>query len=329
MVSPRRPSPPLLDRSIGIAVAAALGLGPLALPSQARAEGPAVQVPENRQDAPGEQAAAPVPEEAEAEAEAEVPAPETGDAEPAPTPQTTEPAPAVGTTPEEPAPSSNPNPAPTPAPESGLPSYEAPVAPAPPPADGESLPTLPGTGAGLFVLSGVLLGTSAMSFTATGFGVAQGWDSEVVAGTGVLGSLMLGASAIMLASGVKRNKKFKAWGEANPDLYEPSRKRGTGMLAGGITATALGGTATLWGGVAQALQCYEVFDVCEPSPVPPVALGLGLASLTTGVTLLILANKRKHRYDEWRRGLDPARVQVVPTASASREGLSFGVAGRF
>ncbi|EDM77613.1 hypothetical protein PPSIR1_02973 [Plesiocystis pacifica SIR-1] len=316
-------------------MAAALGLGgPLALPSQARAEGPAVQVPKSRQDAPGEQAAepAPTPEEAETETEVETPAPKTEDAEPTPTPKATEPASAAETTPEEPAPSSDaapaPNPASAPAPESGLPSYEAAVAPAPP-ADGESLPTLPGTGAGLFVLSGVLLGTSAMSFTATGFGVAQEWDTEVVAGTGVLGSLMLGASAIMLASGLKRNKKFKAWGEANPDLYEPSRKRGTGMLAGGITATALGGTATLWGGIMQGLQCYHAFDVCEPSPLPPVALGLGLASLTTGVTLLILADKRKNKYDEWRRGLDPARFQVVPTASASREGLSFGVAGRF
>jgi hypothetical protein len=230
-----------------------------------------------------------------------------------------------------PAPAPTPDPAPVPNPEPQLPAYdqplpsyeEAPVVPDDVSFDGVPLELEdPPTGRGRTALGAILIGGGA---TLTGVSATMiGLDTDLPAWIpgAVIGSAALITGVTLVVTGQVRQKRYRSWADAHADAPVPAR--GDGLFAGGVTCMIAGTMGTIIGGVS-----IVAFQAEDDPPYGQVMVPLGLASVVTGVGLLVGAGKRRKQFDRWKAGSVMPSLSLLPGTRQSIGGLSLGFAGQF
>jgi hypothetical protein len=204
-----------------------------------------------------------------------------------------------------------------------LPSYdEAPVAPD---VSFDGVPIEledPPTGRGRTAFGAILLGGGA---TLTGVSATMiRLDTDLAAWIpgAVIGSAALITGVTLIATGHLRQKRYRAWAKTHADAPVPAR--GDGLLAGGVTCMIAGTMGTIIGGVS--ILSFQ--DEDDP-PYGQVMVPLVLASVVTGVGLLVAGGKRRKQFDRWKAGTVSPSLSLLPGTRQSIGGLSLGFAGRF
>lgn len=190
----------------------------------------------------------------------------------------------------------------------------------------DAAPELPRDGHGRVASGALLLGTGLVVFgTSIGLLYTTNDPGLWIAGASV-SSLVSLAGGITLGVGLRQRKYYGAWlrehGSSPPT-------RGVGMRAAGTTAIVGGSAGLIFASVALANP-----DPADP-PYPEVVLAMSLAGVASGVTLVVLGNKRARAFRAWeldRSG--QAMVQLRPSFGvAPLRGGGFlsqaGLSGRF
>ena len=210
--------------------------------------------------------------------------------------------------------------APSEAPAGAVPDYrsaEAPVEASPP-------LSVPGDGMGAFGFAGVSLGYAALGFAGTADLIVR--DKSPVFWGLALGSAIpatiMGATAIGL--GVRNRRRYQAW-SSETGIDAP--KQGNGMIASGAMLLIGGSGAITLGGLSAFFNSGFEESSVTPTPLDPLAVGVGVGSIVAGSALLIAGAARNGKFKRWR--LDGPGVALTPTFGPTRGGFSVGLSGRF
>jgi hypothetical protein len=236
---------------------------------------------------------------------------------------------------QEPAPTPEPVPVPVPAqePEPQLPAYDAPLptydAPIAPDVSSPDLPSEPQsdppTGRGRTALGSILLGGGAALTGVSSAMIGIDTDRGVWIPGVVIGSAALITGVTLVVTGHLRQKRYRVWAGAHADAPVP--RNGDGLLVGGMTCLVAGTMGVAIGGSSMV-----VFQSSDDPPYGQVLVPLGLASVVTGVGLLVGAGNRRTQFKKWKAGSVAPSLSLLPGTRQSNGGiggLSLGFAGRF
>lgn len=200
-------------------------------------------------------------------------------------------------------------------------------APAAKPPSPPSTQLVPSDGAGLITLGGILLATGA-TLGVTAIVQATVGDPRTTSNiAAIMTGPVLGAGIVTTSLGLVVRRQFRA----SPTAAIPDAPRiGSGMLLGGIGLIA-GGTAfsahalvdlttELCSHDGATWECRDIRPIGAP-----IQLGIALAGVVVGTGLVIPGVRQRLTYRKWAK----QRLQLQPSAGASRTSLSLGLAGRF
>jgi hypothetical protein len=197
-----------------------------------------------------------------------------------------------------------------------LPDYQTPIV-----ADRRP-PEVPHDGMGAFGFAGVSFGYALLGFGGAASLIVRD-DSPVFWGLALgaaIPATLMGATAV--AVGVRNQRRHYVW-VAQTGIEPP--RQGNGLVGTGAMLLIGGSAAVTIGALSRTFNAGIEFSEPTPTPLDPIAIGIGVTSVVVGSGLLIAGSSRAGRFKRWRA----EQVSVLPTFAPTRGGFGFGVAGRF
>ena len=188
-------------------------------------------------------------------------------------------------------------------------------------------PKIAEDGRGSLATGGVLLGAGAALLGGSLAGAGSGAPADLWVPFAVSSALPLTLGGLLIGVGHKRLRRYRAWERSLGYELPP---QGNGLRSPGIVLTALGSGAVVMGGIltlgTRASIGFQVEEPDEPPPpVYPLAiLGVGAAALGTGITLMLIGERRRKAFEAWESG-----PEIVPTLAPLPGGAQLGLAGAF